>query len=144
MIKKLEFNDINIEIIKSKKKIFFKIFSKKKLEFLVKNIVFTLTPLFSNSGKSFAARPNSVVQTGVKSAGWLKRTAQLLFIAEWNSMGPEEVSALKSGTTSPRNRLTLGLYSAILLFFLLKNFFFFNKIFFYLKLIKSNKIKQYS
>ena len=31
---------------------------------------------FSNSDLSEAARPSSVVQTGVKSLGWLKSTAQ--------------------------------------------------------------------
>lgn len=38
-------------------------------------IIFTLRLL--NSGASFAARPSSVVQTGVKSRGWEKRMPHL-------------------------------------------------------------------
>ena len=37
----------------------------------------TFTLLFSNSRFSEATRPSSVVQTGVKSFGWEKSTAQL-------------------------------------------------------------------
>lgn len=36
-----------------------------------------LTPRFVNSGANFAALPNSVVQTGVKSAGWLNKMHHL-------------------------------------------------------------------
>ena len=35
-----------------------------------------LTPRLSNSGLICAMYPSSVVQTGVKSFGWEKRTAQ--------------------------------------------------------------------
>ena len=35
----------------------------------------TFTPRFSHSGASCATAPNSVVQTGVKSRGWLKMIA---------------------------------------------------------------------
>lgn len=38
-------------------------------------IIFTLRLL--NSGASLAARPSSVVQTGVKSRGWEKRMPHL-------------------------------------------------------------------
>ena len=41
--------------------------------------------------------PSSVVQTGVKSLGWEKRTAQLLPIHSWKWMVPWVVSAVKSG-----------------------------------------------
>ena len=37
----------------------------------------SLTLRFANSGASLAKAPSSVVQTGVKSAGWENRTAQL-------------------------------------------------------------------
>jgi hypothetical protein len=37
----------------------------------------TLTPRLSNSGAKLAALANSVVHTGVKSAGWENKMAQL-------------------------------------------------------------------
>src|SRR5688572_32047415 len=40
-------------------------------------IAITFTLRFSNSGLSFATEPSSVVQTGVKSAGWENRIPQL-------------------------------------------------------------------
>src|SRR3954453_21552844 len=61
----------------------------------------TLTPRLSNSGFSFAIRPSSVVQIGVKSLGWEKRIAQLSPIQSWNLILPSVVSALKSGAVSP-------------------------------------------
>merc|ERR1719161_573770 len=52
-----------------------------------------------------ARRPISVVQTGVKSAGWEKRMAHLPFFHSWNeSQFPWVVSHLKSGTMLPRRR----------------------------------------
>ena len=56
---------------------------------------------FSNSGFSCAARPSSVVQTGVKSFGWLKSTAEALPFQAWKDTGPGVVSAVKSGAVSP-------------------------------------------
>lgn len=47
-----------------------------------------LTPRFSNSSLIFAKAPSSVVQTGVKSAGWEKRMPQLSPSQEWKSMSP--------------------------------------------------------
>mmetsp|Transcript_17732 Transcript_17732/g.37052 ORF Transcript_17732/g.37052 Transcript_17732/m.37052 type:complete len:247 (-) Transcript_17732:199-939(-) len=53
-----------------------------------------------------ARRPISVVQTGVKSAGWEKRIAHLPFFHSWKlSMGPWVVSAEKSGTMFPSRKL---------------------------------------
>jgi hypothetical protein len=59
-----------------------------------------LTPRFSNSSFNFANAPSSVVQTGVKSAGWEKRIAQLSPIHWWKSISPWVVSALKLGADS--------------------------------------------
>ncbi len=64
-------------------------------------IAIALTPRLSNSSLSDAVRPSSVVQTGVKSAGWLNRTAQLPAFQSWNVTVPSVVSAVKSGATSP-------------------------------------------
>ena len=62
----------------------------------------TLTPRFSNWGKNFWTCDSSVVQTGVKSAGWLKSMAQDPPSQSWKSTRPVVVSQEKSGTTSPR------------------------------------------
>merc|ERR1719192_1553705 len=61
----------------------------------------SLTPLLANSPLSFWTRPSSVVQTGVKSAGWENRMAQLSSSQLWNSILPWLVSAVKLGTMSP-------------------------------------------
>ena len=63
-----------------------------------------LTLRLSNSGFSLATVPSSVVQTGVKSFGWEKRTAQLSPFQSWNETVPRVVSAVKSGAMSPRRR----------------------------------------
>jgi len=47
------------------------------------------------------------VQTGVKSAGWLNRTAQLPFFHWWKSIVPAVVSAVKFGASSPSRMLML-------------------------------------
>jgi hypothetical protein len=44
---------------------------------------------------------NSVVQTGVKSAGWEKKITQLPLKSSGKLMGPWVVSALKDGAFSP-------------------------------------------
>ncbi len=44
---------------------------------------------------------NSVVQTGVKSAGWEKRTTQRPLKSSGKLMGPWVVSAVKAGASSP-------------------------------------------
>lgn len=59
---------------------------------------------WANSPDRAAVRPSSVVHTGVKSAGWLKRTAHAPFFHSWNEMGPWVLSAVKSGAVSPRRR----------------------------------------
>lgn len=61
-----------------------------------------MTPRRSNSLFSDAVRPSSVVQTGVKSAGWLNSTAQLPSFHSWKRSVPAVVSAVKSGAMSPR------------------------------------------
>mmetsp|Transcript_32942 Transcript_32942/g.92253 ORF Transcript_32942/g.92253 Transcript_32942/m.92253 type:complete len:224 (-) Transcript_32942:94-765(-) len=48
-----------------------------------------------------ASTPSSVVQTGVKSLGWLHKTAQLPLINSCHWMLPFCVSATKSGQSSP-------------------------------------------
>src|SRR6478609_10617363 len=68
-------------------------------------IAFTLR--LSNSALSADVRPSSVVQTGVKSAGWLKNTAQAPFFHSWKLIVPSVVSAVKSGATSP-SRMLIG------------------------------------
>ena len=60
-----------------------------------------LTLRLSNSSFRLAVRPSSVVQTGVKSAGWLKSTAHVPSFHWWKSIVPSVVSALKSGASSP-------------------------------------------
>ena len=62
----------------------------------------TFTFRLSNSGFSFATRPSSVVQTGVKSFGCEKSTAQLDPIHSWNLIGPLVESWVKSGAMLPR------------------------------------------
>ena len=53
--------------------------------------------------------PSSVVQTGVKSFGWLNRTPQELPSHSWKRMRPCVVSASKSGATWPIWIMTLVL-----------------------------------
>ena len=60
----------------------------------------TLAPRLANSPSRPAMAPSSVVQTGVKSLGWEKRTAHLSPIHSWKWMGPWVVSAVKSGASS--------------------------------------------
>jgi hypothetical protein len=62
---------------------------------LTRPIIFT--PRRSNSSLSFANAPSSVVHTGVKSAGWENRMAQLLPMNSWKSISPCVVFALKLG-----------------------------------------------
>src|SRR5262249_51639089 len=66
-----------------------------------------LTPRLSNSGLILAMYPSSVVQTGVKSLGCEKRTAQPLPIHSWKRIGPSVGWASKSGASSP-NRTARG------------------------------------
>ena len=61
----------------------------------------TLVPRLFHSGSSLAVVPNSVVQTGVKSAGCEKSTHQLSPMNSWKRIGPMLVRAVKSGTLSP-------------------------------------------
>ena len=56
---------------------------------------------FSNSGCMDAKVMNSVVQTGVKSAGWEKKITHLPLKSSGKLMGPCVVSALKDGAFSP-------------------------------------------
>lgn len=65
----------------------------------------SLTPRLLNSGSRRAISPSSVVQTGVKSSGWEKKTTQLSPMYSCRSIGPLVVSALKLGATVPRRRL---------------------------------------
>src|SRR5271165_6511042 len=60
----------------------------------------TLAPRAANWSSRAATAPSSVVQTGVKSLGWEKRTAQLSPIHSWKWMVPWVVSAEKSGARS--------------------------------------------
>lgn len=60
-----------------------------------------LTFLASNSGFNAAKAPNSVVQTGVKSAGWENKTPQELPKYWWKSISPTVVGALKFGAAEP-------------------------------------------
>ncbi|CAB4965805.1 unannotated protein [freshwater metagenome] len=46
------------------------------------------------------------MHTGVKSAGWLKNTAQAPSFHAWKSMVPSVVSAVKLGASSPRRIAT--------------------------------------
>src|SRR5690606_39407363 len=59
-----------------------------------------LTLRFLNSSFRPAIAPSSVVQTGVKFCGWLKRTAQPSPIHSWKLIVPCVVSAVKSGAVS--------------------------------------------
>jgi len=61
----------------------------------------TLAFLARHSGSSFAVAPNSVVQTGVKSAGCENSTHHESPMNWWKLIGPRLVSASKSGTLSP-------------------------------------------
>src|SRR5215210_2175479 len=61
----------------------------------------TFTPRRSNSGLILAMYPSSVVQTGVKSFGCEKSTAQESPIQSWKRIGPSVVCASKSGAVSP-------------------------------------------
>ena len=56
----------------------------------------------ANSSDRAAVRPSSVVQTGVKSAGWLKSTAHEPAFHSWKESRPAVVTAVKSGAVSPR------------------------------------------
>src|SRR4051794_41786432 len=51
----------------------------------------------ANSLESAAVRPSSVVQTGVKSAGWLNSTAQEPAFQSWKDSRPCVGSAGKGG-----------------------------------------------
>jgi hypothetical protein len=62
----------------------------------------SFTPRLSNSGLRPASAPSSVVQTGVKSAGWEKNSAQLSPFHSRKLMVPSVVSAVKSGNSSPK------------------------------------------
>src|SRR5476649_640401 len=59
-----------------------------------------LTLRLSNSGLSLAVRPNSVVQTGVKSAGCENSTAHQSPAHSWKCLVPVEESCEKSGAVS--------------------------------------------
>src|ERR1700723_3523136 len=59
-----------------------------------------LAPRLANSPSRPAMAPSSVVQTGVKSLGWEKRTAQESPIHSWKLIGPWVVSAVKLGASS--------------------------------------------
>src|SRR3954452_14130935 len=59
------------------------------------------TPRLSKAGLMLAMVPSSVVQTGVKSLGCEKRTAQESPIQSWKLIFPSVVSASKSGAVSP-------------------------------------------
>ncbi len=60
-----------------------------------------MTLRFSHSGSSLATTPSSVVQTGVKSFGWLNSTPQELPSHSWKRMRPWVLSCSKSGATCP-------------------------------------------
>jgi len=61
-----------------------------------------LTPLASNSPFNLANAPNSVVHTGVKSAGCENNTAHFPSSHVWKSISPCVVCALKLGASVPR------------------------------------------
>lgn len=68
---------------------------------------------FSNSGASSENATNSVVQTGVKSAGWLKKSTHLPALVRSDSrIGPCVVTASKSGAGS-FSRGRLGVVAAV-------------------------------
>jgi len=62
----------------------------------------TLTPRLSNSALNASTEPSSVVQTGVKSAGYEKRTAQEHSMNLCHSILPCVDSASPLMKTSPR------------------------------------------
>ena len=64
-----------------------------------------LTLRLSNSGLSLAVRPSSVVQTGVKSAGWENSTTHESPAHSWNLILPIEESCSKSGAVSPKRKV---------------------------------------
>lgn len=61
----------------------------------------TFTPRDAKSALERATADSSVVQTGVKSSGWLNKIVQESLMKSENLMGPLEVSASKSGALSP-------------------------------------------
>jgi hypothetical protein len=65
---------------------------------------------FSNSGCMEAKIMNSVVQTGVKSAGCEKKTTHLPLKSSGKLMGPWVVSALNDGAFSPINGSLFSLH----------------------------------
>src|SRR5690554_2997440 len=69
----------------------------------------TLTPRSANLSLSLAVRPSSVVHTGVKSAGWEKRTPQPSPSHSWNEILPSLESCSKSGAVSPKRKLIFAL-----------------------------------
>src|SRR3954447_4389624 len=64
-----------------------------------------LTPRFWNSPARAAVLPSSVVQTGVKSAGWENSTTQELPAHSWKRIGPSVDSWVKSGAVSPSRKV---------------------------------------
>src|SRR5262245_52827890 len=64
----------------------------------------SLTPFLAKASAFFAKPTNSVVHTGVKSAGWLKRITHCPLAQVLNLIGPCVVLASKSGALSPRRR----------------------------------------
>src|SRR5690554_320388 len=68
----------------------------------------TLTPRLANSSLSLAVKPNSVVHTGVKSAGWENRMPQESPSHSWKWIGPSEESWVKSGARSPSRSVISG------------------------------------
>src|SRR5688500_5416895 len=73
----------------------------------------TLTPRRANSGSIRAMYPSSVVQTGVKSFGCEKSTAQESPIHSWKRIRPSVVSASKSGAVSPSCRVMSSSFVAV-------------------------------
>ena len=61
-----------------------------------------LTSLRLNSSSNSRTLASSVVHTGVKSPGCVKRIPQEFSSHLWNEIGPTVVSARKSGNTAPR------------------------------------------
>ena len=68
----------------------------------------SLVPCSANHLPLRANSVSSVVHTGVKSAGWLKRIVQLPLMYSLNVSGPMVVSASKSGALSPMRGMWLG------------------------------------
>src|SRR3546814_15201468 len=73
-------------------------------------IVFT--PRWSHSGRRRSTSPSSVVQTGVKSFGWLKKSPQDDPSHSWKRMGPFVLSCSKSGAIWPSGMVMLHLLLA--------------------------------